>query len=94
MSIIVIISDCNEEIIIINLAQLEYRRNGKLDYRTVGKLINIQKNTNVNEYLADIYILLDDKALFNKYFESLTVEEKEKFIKYPIYSLYTINILE
>lgn len=89
-----IISDCNEEIIIINLAQLEYRRNGKLDYRTLGKLINIQKNTNVNEYLAAIYILLDDKALFNKYFESLTVEEKEKFIKYPIYSLYTINILE
>lgn len=78
----------NDEIKIINCAQIEYRKHGKLGYKTIGELIKIKDTTDVNEYLAAVYILLEDDTMFNKYFNTLNSEVQDRFIKYPIYMLY------
>lgn len=82
----------NDEIKIINCAQIEYRKNGKLGYKTIGELIKIKDTTDVNEYLAAVYILLEDDTMFNKYFNTLNSEVQDRFIKYPIYMLYKNRI--
>lgn len=80
----------DEEIEVINKAQLEYRlSNKKLSHKTIEKLYRIKFRENIDDGIkCAICILLEDYDGFEDVFAGLGEEEKETFKNYPIYSLY------
>lgn len=80
----------DEEIEVINKAQLEYRlSNKKLSHKSIEKLYRVKFRDNINNSIkCAICILLEDYDEFEDAFAGLGEEEKETFKNYPIYSLY------
>lgn len=80
----------DEDIEIINKAQVEYRLNNKkLSHETRNKLYKIKFKENIDENIVcAIYILLEDYKGFEDNFKLLGSKEKEIFKEYPIYTLY------
>ncbi|MDU4892363.1 MAG: hypothetical protein E6344_18750 [Clostridium sp.] len=76
------------ELILINKAQVEVRLNGKLSPRTIRDLVNLEERCESKNYLAAIYILLEEYDKFEECFNDLTDEDRKLFREYPIYSLY------
>ncbi|QSW19122.1 hypothetical protein J1C67_16530 [Clostridium gasigenes] len=81
--------DTDDKILEINKAQIEYRLTGRLNYKTIGRLLDIKDNTTDDKCKAAIYILLDDYEEFGKCYEKLTKDVKTEFELYPIYYIYT-----
>ena len=80
----------NEDIEFINKAQIEYRLSNKsLSHKTRDKLYKIKFKENVQANIkCAVCILLEDYEGFDENYNSLTQQEKEEFMAYPIYSLY------
>lgn len=79
-----------EDIELINKAQVEYRLNNKkLSHRILDKLYKIKFRENTKDNIkCAISILLEDYEAFEEYFSLLSKEEMEAFQNYPIYTLY------
>ncbi len=82
----------DSNIITINKAQIEKRINGKLHEKTRENLYKIkfsesEKSDYDNVLMAAIDILLENEESFKKHFED--IEDKQVFMDYPIYMLYS-----
>ncbi len=79
---------CEEELTIINKAQIEKRLCIDLSHDTKEELYVLRRGTENIQYKVATSILLDDLEACNKLYSLLKEEEKEEFKEYPIYSLY------
>lgn len=78
----------DNDILIVNLAQIELRYNDKLNNDTIESLYRLKFSSDKNEIKAAICIIIDDKEGFDKYFNLLNPNEKSQFKSYPIYNMY------
>lgn len=81
--------DLEKRIFIINKAQIEYRLNEKLSFETFDELYKIKFQTEDNSTKAAIEILIGNKENFKSLYNEMKPEEKSKFSKYPIYTLFS-----
>ncbi|TGG86743.1 hypothetical protein [Geotoga petraea] len=73
-------------IFLINKYQIIYRK-GKLSNEEKYNLNKMKKNTDDNQILCAINILLDNKYEAELYYNKMNDYEKNEFSKYPIYNL-------
>lgn len=78
----------DDEIYIINIAQIELRRDKKLTSKRKDMLYRIKLNSKEHQYRAAVGILVDDVECVEENLKMLSDDELAQFKDYPIYSLY------
>ncbi len=80
------------EIVVINSAQIEFRLYNKFSDKTLGELYKIRYKCKNDLFVAGTLILLKEYNDFQKVFNTFDSEKKELFIRYPIYNLLKNNL--